>query len=597
VDCGELKYGNAKKSPQDVSLFATPQKGDIKSMVKTLQGMETICTKSDVKSPESPMVCGENNWDELLKPLVLSSPGPRSVVDETAALRIIEGWKTELQLKLVQINAVLGDDRSLEEMMLCERIVLSNKAYTAAAAKHIASFIAFGTIPSLSSQVISVDLSDIIASREKSEGLSVLKTFSDAFQSGKLMEIDLSDNAMGSKGISSCVSILSLSSLEKLALCNNGLSENSMNEVADILVQHKICRGLKKIHFYNNMSGDGGCKAFARILRHCGNDLVDIRFSGTRAQRQGSLEVAIALKDLVVEKNCNIEYLDLADNSFDDEGADALASSLYLCTNLKHLDVRDCLLGDSGIQEICHSIIQICPLHFLDISGNDITKNGAQHIVSMFQKTSSLRVFRALENELTSFGVRQIMKAMPESVEELFLGFNEVGSVGAAAIIRAKKVLKNLRILEVDGNMFSTEDVLALHEAFGDRLLKMEDNVSDDDADFDLMFGSDDSCGRQSSSRLSLSMHDTCSNMIEEASATNSGVSALSFDGEERGDDLSNSSTLSSADISVTHDDDTDEEQQAGTLMALEKEWSDLKEQSPLKSSGEADKLDRNISF
>ena len=338
---------------------------------------------------------------------MLSAPGPRGVVDEKAAMDIVKGWKAELQLKQDEFCTVLGkNDPSSQSQMppLCERLVLSNKSYTSAAAKHIADFI---TSASLSSQVTSIDLSDIIASREESEGLSVLRTFSDAFQSStKLVDIDLSDNAMGSKGISSSVSILTLRSLEKLSLCNNGLSESSMNEVADILLQSETCKRLKKIHFYNNMSGDGGCEAFVRILNHCGSNLVDIRFSRTRAQRQGSLKVAEAIRDLITERECNIEHLDLADNSFSTAGADVLSSSLHLCTRLKYLDVRDCLLEDDGNEQICRAISGFCPLDYFDMSGNDITRDDAQDIMLLLQKTPSLKTFRVQENELSSIGIK-----------------------------------------------------------------------------------------------------------------------------------------------------------------------------------------------
>ena len=73
------------------------------------------------------------------------------------------------------------------------------------------------------------------------------------------------------------------------------------------------------------------------------------------------------------------------------------------------------------------------------------------------------------------------------------MGFNEIGSVGATAIIRGCKKLKKLRMVHLDGNMLPTEDVLALQEAFGEKLVEMEDNISDDDVDFDLTVDSGDS--------------------------------------------------------------------------------------------------------
>jgi len=370
---------------------------------------------------------------------------------------------------------------------------------------------------------------------------------------------------------------LHLPTLENLSLCNNGLSAASMNEVAEILISSKTCERLKKLHFFNNMSGDGGCAAFVRILEHCTSKLIDIRFSGTRAQRKGSLEVAVALQKLMSEGRCNIEYLDLADNSFGVDGAGALSSSLHLCTNMKYLDLRDCLLEDEGIQKICQSIgnIGAVPLQYFDVSGNDITKDGAQNIASILEKASSLKIFRGQENELTSIGVKQLVKSLPESIEELYLGCNQCGSIGATAVVRAHKVLKRLRVLSLDENMFSTDDILALQEAYGDKMMEMEDNISDDDADFDLIFELESS-DALSSTGVSI-REDGIDNDLVEGNITNYMLSAPSCD-----DEISNS-TLSSVNSSQ-QEEDVDAEQ-AGALMTLEKEWTDLKDQSPMKAS------------
>jgi Ran GTPase-activating protein (RanGAP) involved in mRNA processing and transport len=77
------------------------------------------------------------------------------------------------------------------------------------------------------------------------------------------VDINLSDNAIGQQGIGACKSALSKKSLERLSLCNNGLSRETMAQVADILTEDEdgtgcIAGNLTKIHFYNNMSGEDG---------------------------------------------------------------------------------------------------------------------------------------------------------------------------------------------------------------------------------------------------------------------------------------------------------------------------------------------------
>ena len=55
------------------------------------------------------------------------------------------------------------------------------------------------------------------------------------------------------------------------------------------------CPALKLLHFYNNMSGDGGAKALSTIIEQISPSLEDLRFSATRAMTDGCQAIAAAL--------------------------------------------------------------------------------------------------------------------------------------------------------------------------------------------------------------------------------------------------------------------------------------------------------------
>ena len=302
---------------------------------------------------------------------------------------------------------------------------------------------------------------------------------------------------MGSKGISACTSVLSgqASSLERLSLCNNGLSGASMSEVADLLCEQidgsgqSIASRLTKIHFYNNMSGDEGCTAFSRILKQCSLKLNDVRFSGTRAGRPGSLRVAQAMNDLG-DNVQNISRWDLADNTFSGDGAKALASALTRCQNLKYLNLRDCSLGDEGTQSICEALIKAgCSLNVLDLSGNDITKSGAKFVAQLIGHISgSLELLFMEENEISSRGVVSIARSFTScsSLREVKLGMNECGNIGGNSLCAVAGKMKSLTKIELDNNMFSEDVVEKLRESYGNLLVDMEDNDDEEDPDADL---------------------------------------------------------------------------------------------------------------
>ncbi|KAL7552023.1 hypothetical protein ACHAWF_015235 [Thalassiosira exigua] len=191
------------------------------------------------------------------RPFSNQPPGERAVVDEEKDREFTEYWREQLlghRSKVQEHEANRGNDsESNGSTVLWNRIRLSDRSYTAEAAAAIASFL---TEPFEGGRPV-----DIITSRNTEEGLQLLQTICDAFADVELVDVDLSDNAIGEQGIGPCKIVLGKKSLERLALCNNGLSQE---------------------------------REFARILEKS-TKLMDIRFSSTRAGNAGSDIIASAL--------------------------------------------------------------------------------------------------------------------------------------------------------------------------------------------------------------------------------------------------------------------------------------------------------------
>lgn len=210
-----------------------------------------------------------------LSPIQLGPPpGPREVVDHGKAMNIVKIWKEQLSEHLAKIRAavLLNDDDDAgnyfnanhpQQIILCDRIHLSGKSYTAKAAQVIASFLnkpLFDGVPPLAHGIVEAYLIHVIASLKTEEGLLTLKTLCGAFaNSSNLKEVDLSENAIGEQAIDNCKTVLSLKSLERLSLNNTGLAENTMAKVANILTSDEdgtgcVASNLTKLHFSRNMS-------------------------------------------------------------------------------------------------------------------------------------------------------------------------------------------------------------------------------------------------------------------------------------------------------------------------------------------------------
>jgi Ran GTPase-activating protein (RanGAP) involved in mRNA processing and transport len=193
-------------------------------------------------------------------------------------------------------------------------INLSNKSFDNGAAEKVAEY-----VRSLEGVTVA-DISDIIAGRPEDEALRTLSIICSSLKKFKLIEVNLSDNALGAKGVDACKDILLGNDLEvsygnrwsvlgtnsllltslrqRLLVCNNGLSAEAGELLAKILLREgeyategaKV-PSLKLFHFYNNMGGDGAAKAVARIVDAC-PQLEDFRFSATRSTPVGCESIA-----------------------------------------------------------------------------------------------------------------------------------------------------------------------------------------------------------------------------------------------------------------------------------------------------------------
>ena len=95
------------------------------------------------------------------------------------------------------------------------RVIFSTWALSEEAAIVLAEAIA--ALPELESAI----LADIIAGRPEAEGLAVYRALGVALKDKQLTEIDLSDNAVGPKGVEACRPFLTAQErLEKLFFCN-----------------------------------------------------------------------------------------------------------------------------------------------------------------------------------------------------------------------------------------------------------------------------------------------------------------------------------------------------------------------------------------
>ena len=286
----------------------------------------------------------------------VSADGVREVVDASRAEALMAPLLTAGQG---------SDDKPVRGFCL------TNKSYTREGAKVVAAALARAAAAGRFDGCLeTVDIADIIAGRPEEEALEVLRTVCAPLAPFKsLTAIDVSDNAFGAKGLDACADLLvGQAKLTSLKAQNNGISMASARQLCATVLEAGC--GLERFHFHNNMSGPEGAAAIGAMLASPNlRGVRDLRFSGTRAQREGTLKVAEALRHAT-----RLTALDLCDNTFQGPGSLALAAALRgMDGGLRVLRLRDGSLGAAGVAHVCQALAECRPpLAELDLSGNEV---------------------------------------------------------------------------------------------------------------------------------------------------------------------------------------------------------------------------------
>ncbi|KAL0459535.1 UNVERIFIED_CONTAM: RAN GTPase-activating protein 1 [Sesamum latifolium] len=149
-----------------------------------------------------------------------------------------------------------------------------------------AALVAEPILSSIKNQLTEVDLSDFVAGRPEEEALEVMNIFSLALEGSELRYLNLSNNALGEKGIRAFGALLkSQHNLEELYLINDGISEEAAKAVCELIPSTDKLRVLQ---FHNNMTGDEGALAISNIVNNSPL-LEDFRCSSTRVESEGGI--------------------------------------------------------------------------------------------------------------------------------------------------------------------------------------------------------------------------------------------------------------------------------------------------------------------
>ncbi|KAK3193797.1 hypothetical protein Dsin_025107 [Dipteronia sinensis] len=337
------------------------------------------------------------------------------------------------------------------------RICFSNRSFGFGAAR-----VAVPILVSIKDQLTELDLSDFIAGRPEAEALEVMNMFSSALEGCQLRYLNLSNNALGEKGVRAFGALMkSQNNLEELYLMNDGISEEAAQAVRELIPSTEK---LKILHFHNNMTGDEGAVSIADIVK-CSPMLEDFQCSSTRIGSEGGVALAEALATCT-----HLKKLDLRDNMFGVEAGVALSKALAAFPDLTEVYLSYLNLEDEGAEALAVALKESAPsLEVLDLAGNDITANAAASLAACIAAKQFLTKLNLAENELKDEGALLIGKSLVEGhgqLTEVDLSVNSIRRAGARLLAQVAVIKPGFKMLNINGNFISDEGIDEVKDIF-----------------------------------------------------------------------------------------------------------------------------------
>jgi len=320
-----------------------------------------------------------------------------------------------------------------------------------------------------------VNFSDIISGRETSVGLEALKTLCEALPLANVKTLNLSDNAIGERGIRVLDKTFRTISptIESLSFRNNGLSGLSLELLAQYLEQPS---SLRELHFHSNMSDSHGAISLAPVFQKLGG-VSDKPFVFSMTSCRVKPEVIVSICKSLEHVSDRLESLDLSDSMMGKDGGAALAKLLRKCTKLKRLVLCDPGLENADIESIIQSVGCLTELEHLDFSCAELGENHTALLLAVLAiNCTKIKELNLAENEATNEGVSPFLSGPGQNLRFLsYLDFsaNELDDNVIDLLVRSFAGRAGFQ-LQLRDNDFSEESVAKLRSSFGDRLGSME---------------------------------------------------------------------------------------------------------------------------
>ena len=229
----------------------------------------------------------------------------------------------------------------------------------------------------------------------------------------ELVEVNFSDNALGSDCVPGLQVLLeNRDSLKRAIFNNNGLDQ----EAGKLLSQYLSASNRVKLQAFSAMRNRlqvGGFKAIAEALGNMGS-LQRIEMPYNTINAEGTLAFLQCM-----QSNPDLKVIKLFDNNINTVAAlQALRDGVTSAKKLQTLDIGECLLKNDGAEILFEALKGNCAeLKELHISGNDmeVDEDLAESIIAGLKNKPDLQLVNLKDNEVEEEVQEQLRKGIPDT--------------------------------------------------------------------------------------------------------------------------------------------------------------------------------------
>ncbi|KAG2493034.1 hypothetical protein HYH03_008697 [Edaphochlamys debaryana] len=168
-----------------------------------------------------------------------------------------------------------------------------------------------------------------------------------------------------------------------------------------------------------------------------------------------------------LEHTETLTYLDLSNNSLDDDKVRMLASGLVENLSITHLNLSHNKIADRGVRALAklldgHSVISLLELH-----DNQIHTEGAKSLARAFKNNQCLLSVNLRLNRMGDEGCKAVVESVRGSttLERLNISANAAGQGTAAAVVALLRLNNVVTELDLSCNQYGEESCSAVRRA------------------------------------------------------------------------------------------------------------------------------------